>query len=68
VIETARKVTGHPIPAVEGERRAGDLPTLVADSTRIRQELGWAPEFDNLYLIMETAWNWHRQHPDGFED
>jgi len=68
VIETARRVTGHPIPAVEGARRAGDLPVLVADSTRIKQDLGWAPEFDNLHIIIETAWNWHRQHPNGFDE
>jgi UDP-glucose 4-epimerase len=67
VIETARQVTGHPIPAREGDRRAGDLPLLVADSTRIKQELGWTPEFDNLYVIMETAWRWHQSHPHGFD-
>lgn len=68
VIETARKVTGHPIPVVEGERRAGDLPTLVADSTKIKRELGWAPEFDRLHTIIETAWNWHKNHPNGYGD
>ncbi|MEO0597726.1 MAG: UDP-glucose 4-epimerase GalE [Chloroflexota bacterium] len=68
VIETVRKVTGHTIPAVEGERRAGDLPVLVADSSKIREELGWSPEFDNLHTIIETAWHWHQTHPNGFED
>lgn len=68
VIETARRVTGHDIPAMEGERRAGDPPTLIADSTRIKQELGWAPEFDNLQIIIETAWNWHKSHPNGYAD
>ncbi len=67
VIEMARKVTGHSIPLVMGERRAGDLPTLIADSTRIKKELGWQPEFDNLYIILETAWKWHQSHPNGFE-
>jgi UDP-glucose 4-epimerase len=66
VIEAARQVTGHPIPVNVGERRAGDLPVLVADSTRIQQELGWRPEFGSLHIILETAWNWHRQHPRGF--
>lgn len=68
VIETARRVTGHPIPEKVGPRRAGDLPVLVADSKRIREELGWVPEFDNLERIIETAWNWHRQHPRGFTE
>lgn len=67
VIDVARKVTGHAIPAVETPRRAGDLPVLVADSTRIKDELGWSPEFDNLHTIIETAWHWHSKHPNGFE-
>lgn len=67
VIETARKVTGHPIPVIEGERRAGDLPVLVADSDKIGRELGWEPMYDNLERIMKTAWNWHQTHPNGFD-
>jgi UDP-glucose 4-epimerase len=67
VIETARQVTGHAIPVTMGERRAGDLPSLVADSTKIREELGWIPEFGNLRVIIESAWNWHRTHPQGFD-
>lgn len=66
VIEAAREVTGHAIPLRMGERRAGDLPVLVADSSRIQRELGWTPEFGNLRVIVETAWNWHRTHPQGF--
>lgn len=68
VIETVRKVTGREIPVVEGERRAGDLPVLVADSRRIREELGWRPEFDNLHTIIESAWHWHQSHPKGYDD
>lgn len=68
VIDTARRVTGHPIPVIEGERRAGDLPALVADSRKIKEELGWSPEFDNLHTIIQTAWNWHQSHPDGYGD
>jgi UDP-glucose 4-epimerase len=68
VIETCRKVTGHPIPAVVAPRRDGDLARLVADSTKIRQELGWNPEFPHLEQIVETAWNWHKSHPNGFRD
>lgn len=66
VIETARRVTGHAIPVLKGERRAGDLPVLVADSSRIQRELGWIPKFGNLQVIIETAWHWHRTHPHGF--
>lgn len=66
VIETCRLVTGHPIPTVDAPRRAGDLPRLVADSTRIKKELGWHPEFDDLRKIVETAWAWHQSHPHGY--
>ncbi len=66
VLEMAREVTGHPIPAVTGERRFGDLPSLVADSARIKAELGWNPQYDDLRVIVETAWNWHKNHPNGF--
>ncbi len=66
VIENAREVTGHAIPTVEAPRRAGDLPILVADSDKIGRELGWETEYNSLRQIIETAWNWHRWHPDGF--
>lgn len=67
VIETVRKVTGHPIPVVEVGRRAGDLPSLVADSDKIGRELGWEPQYNSLQRIIETAWNWHKSHPNGYE-
>ncbi|MBV6438029.1 MAG: UDP-glucose 4-epimerase GalE [Phototrophicaceae bacterium] len=66
VIESVRRVTGHPIPVKDAPRRAGDLPRLVADSTRISAELGWEPEYDNLDRIVETAWKWHQSHPEGY--
>lgn len=66
VVETARAVTGHPIPVKYGERRAGDLAELVADSDAIKRELGWQPEFAELHQIIQTAWNWHREHPNGY--
>jgi UDP-glucose 4-epimerase len=68
VIETCRAVTGHPIPTVEGPRRAGDLARLVADSTRIQHELGWQPQYDDLHKIVQTAWNWHSSHRQGYND
>ena len=66
VIETARQVTGHPIPAVESPRRPGDPPRLVASAERIRRDLGWAPVYQDLHQIVASAWEWHRQHPTGY--
>lgn len=68
VIDTARAVTGHPIPAVAGPRRAGDPDILVASSERIRGELGWQPAYPELGAMIESAWRWHRSHPDGYPD
>jgi UDP-glucose 4-epimerase len=59
VIELARAVTGHEIPTVPADRRAGDPAMLVADSGKIRKELGWKPRFESLRTIIETAWAWH---------
>jgi len=67
VIETARLVTGHPLPAVESPPRTGDPARLVASSTRIRRELGWQPEYPDLKDIVASAWEWHRSHPHGYE-
>lgn len=61
VVEMAREITKRLIPAVEAERRPGDPAFLVADSNKIRRELGWQPRYENLEAIIETAWNWHRQ-------
>lgn len=67
VIEAARAVTGHAIPIIEAPRRPGDLPVLVADSEKIGRELGWETDYNNLETIIQTAWNWHRRHPDGYK-
>jgi UDP-glucose 4-epimerase len=66
VIETARKVTGHKIPAIEAPRRPGDPAILVASSERIQSELGWQPKYAELETIISTAWDWHRTHPNGY--
>jgi UDP-glucose 4-epimerase len=68
VLETARQVTGHPIPAVMADRRPGDAPVLIASSDRIRDELGWQPEYPDLATIVGTAWEWHRAHPGGYDE
>jgi UDP-glucose 4-epimerase len=67
VIEAARQVTGRPIPAEVGARRPGDPAVLVASSERIRRELGWKPRYTDLSEIIQTAWDWHRAHPNGYE-
>ncbi len=67
VIETCRRVTGQPIPAVETERRPGDPPILIASSEKIQRELGWRPRMPALEDIVASAWEWHRRHPRGYE-
>lgn len=66
VIETARRITGHSIPAWEEARRAGDPSTLIASSEKAKQVLGWKPNYDDLSTIISTAWKWHKSHPDGY--
>lgn len=68
VIETARAVTGHSIPAIEVERRAGDPARLVASSEKARRVLGWRPTHDSLEEIISSAWNWHKNNPNGYND
>ena len=67
VIETARKVTGHPIPAVEIPRRAGDPARLVASGEKAKAVLGWKPEITELEDIIRSAWAWHSSHPNGYD-
>jgi UDP-glucose 4-epimerase len=67
VVEEARRVTGHPIPAVAAPRRAGDPARLVASSDKAKEILGWKPEYADLHEIISTAWNWHKAHPNGYE-
>ncbi len=68
VIEVARKVTGHEIPAVISERRAGDPAQLVASSEKAKIVLGWNPTHNTLEEIISSAWNWHKNHPNGYVD
>ena len=68
VVETARKVTGHPIPAKEEPRRAGDPSMLIASSAKAREVLGWNPQYADLETIIDTAWNWHKSHPNGYQN
>jgi UDP-glucose 4-epimerase len=68
VIEACRKVSGHPIPVVMSPRRAGDLPELVAECSLAKALLGWEPRYRRIEDIVQTAWNWHRSHPRGYDD
>lgn len=61
VIELARKVTGKPIPVINADRRPGDPAVLVAGSDKIRNELKWAPRYEDLETIIQTAWKWHQK-------
>lgn len=67
VIETAKKITGIDFAVVEEPRRAGDPAILTASSQKAKEILGWHPNFDTIEKIVETAWQWHKNHPDGFE-
>ena len=66
VIETARRVTGHAIPVQISERREGDPARLVASSQKAKNVLGWKPRYHQLEEMEETAWRWHRRHPEGY--
>ncbi len=67
VVEVARVVTGMPIKAVDAPRRPGDPAVLIASSEKAMKVLGWKPEFADLNKIVETAWNWHKNNPNGYE-
>lgn len=67
VIDSARKVTGHPIKAVVSERRAGDPAVLIASSEKARTILNWSPEHVDIEEIIASAWEWHKNHPLGYE-
>ncbi|WP_149499093.1 UDP-glucose 4-epimerase GalE [Roseiconus lacunae] len=66
IIDACRDVTGHAIPEVMGERRAGDPPELVADASLAKKWLDWTPKYTDVRQIVETAWRWHQNHPNGY--
>jgi len=68
VVEAARNVTGHKIPQKIAPRRPGDPAVLVASSEKIIRELNWKPKYDDLNTIISTAWEWHKNHPNGYEE
>lgn len=66
IIKASRIVTGHKIPVVHSERRAGDPDSLIASYEKVSKELGWKPKYNDLNHIIATAWNWHKYNPNGF--
>lgn len=68
VIDVARAVTGHPIPAETCPRRAGDPAQLIASSKKAVEQLGWKPKYNDLNAIIASAWKWHSAHPRGYEE
>ncbi len=68
VIETIKKVSGKDFKVVAAGRRPGDAPVLTSDATKAKNELGWKTELPELEKIVETAWQWHNEHPDGYTD
>ncbi len=67
MIEAAREVTGHEIPLVISEKRAGDPAVLIASSDKARKVLGWSPKYTDVKAIITSAWNWHKSHPNGYK-
>ena len=68
MIEAAKEATGEEIKVVIGERRLGDPAKLVASSQKAKEILGWTPEFDDVKKMIGDAWNWHKNHPNGFNN
>ena len=67
IIDTAEKVVGKPIKYEMAARRAGDPAQLVASSEKAKTVLGWKPKYDDIETIIGSAWNWHKEHPHGYE-
>lgn len=66
VIDVAREVSSHPIPVKMDERRAGDPAVLIASSEKAKNILRWKPQYQDLGTIIQTAWNWHKNNPNGY--
>lgn len=66
VIDSVERVTGRKVPFTNAPRRPGDPAVLFASSARIRKELGWTPRFEDMDVIVETAWRWRESHPQGY--
>ena len=67
VVDLCSEITGHPIAVRSVARREGDPPALVADASAAKRELGWQSQY-SIREIVESAWNWHKSHPQGYND
>lgn len=68
IVAAVERVTGRELPVVEGARRAGDPPALIADATRARELLDWRPSRSTMDQMIGSAWAWYQAHPDGYGD
>ena len=68
IVEAAKAVTGVDFPVKLAPRRAGDPAVLIASNRKAREVLGWVPQHSDAHSILESAWQWHRSHPNGFDD
>jgi UDP-glucose 4-epimerase len=68
VLRTVETVAGKKIPFELADRRPGDPPELVASSELAKKELGWKPQYKSLELIIQSAWEWHEKHPNGYDN
>ncbi len=68
VIDTVKKVSGKNFKVTDVDRRPGDVPVLTADASKAKKELGWKTDYPELETIVESAWKWHNEHPNGYED
>jgi len=66
MVQAVERVTGRSVPTTEAPRRAGDPPVLIASSAAARRVLGWDPQFEDVNVILETAWDWRVRHPEGY--
>jgi UDP-glucose 4-epimerase len=68
VVETAQRVTGRQIVVNRAARRPGDPAVLIASSDKIKRDLGWEPKYQDLELIIDSAWRWMQSHPNGYSE
>ena len=66
ILDMVKKVTGVDFTVQFGPRREGDPDAIYADNSKIKSVLGWKPKYSDLQTVIETAWNWHKTHPNGF--
>lgn len=67
IVDMIRKITGIDFKVEIGPRRPGDPDAVYADNSKIKKVLGWEPKYSDLETIIKTAWNWHKNHPEGFK-